>query len=43
MDAPLTLRAHSSDADPQAQMRHAGVFVKEDGQAGMISQLDVYG
>ncbi|MFK7089949.1 hypothetical protein AAFM71_14175 [Chromobacterium violaceum] len=43
VDAPLTLRAHSSDADPQAQMRRAGVFVKEDGQAGMISQLDVYG
>ncbi|AOZ49513.1 hypothetical protein [Chromobacterium vaccinii] len=43
VDAPLTMRANSSDADPQAQMRRAGVFVKEDGQAGMISQLDIYG
>lgn len=43
VDAPLTLRANPGDADPLAQMRRAGVFVKEDGQAGMISQLDVYG
>ncbi|MEN2425358.1 hypothetical protein [Chromobacterium vaccinii] len=43
VDAPLTMRADASDADPQAQMRRAGVFVKEDGQAGMISQLDIYG
>ena len=43
VDAPLTLRANASDPDPQAQMRRAGVFVKDDGEAGMISQLDVYG
>ncbi|WP_052941576.1 hypothetical protein [Chromobacterium subtsugae] len=43
VDAPLTLRANASDPAPQAQMRRAGVFVKDDGEAGMISQLDVYG
>ncbi|POA98199.1 hypothetical protein C2134_12140 [Chromobacterium sinusclupearum] len=43
VQAPLTMRQDSASIAPTAQMESAGVYLKDDGQAGMISQVDVYG
>ncbi|AUH50513.1 hypothetical protein CXB49_06685 [Chromobacterium sp. ATCC 53434] len=43
VSAPLTIRDDSGSATPTAQMQSAGVYLRDDGQAGMVSQVDVYG
>ncbi|POZ63405.1 hypothetical protein [Chromobacterium alticapitis] len=43
VSAPLTIRNDSGSATPTAQMQSAGVYLKDDGQAGLVSQVDVYG
>ncbi|WP_199154587.1 hypothetical protein [Chromobacterium sp. ASV23] len=43
VQAPLTMRQDSASIAPTAQMESAGVYLKDDGQAGMVSQVDVYG
>ncbi|OHX11480.1 hypothetical protein BI347_17585 [Chromobacterium sphagni] len=42
VSTPLTIRSSDASATPQAQMERSGVFLQDDGQAGMISQVDVY-
>lgn len=39
VDTPFTIKDDSNTA--QAQVRRSGVYLQEDGQAGMISQVDV--
>lgn len=41
--APLTIRRDAASATPTAQMQSAGVYLKDDGQAGLVSQVDIYG
>lgn len=37
------MRSPCASITPAAQMKSAGVYLKDDGQAGMVSQVDVYG